>query len=415
MRDLRFKLYIGWNGRDSGVARVGSAKVAPAVSSLGYDRIGYPFTPSYSGLYDNITGPGLYSALGFTLTRGRSSRWENIVAGELGLSVHDKGDGRYNPNNPASVLYGKVLPMVPCKAVAVLEDNVTEEDLFHGWLDEEGTNPDVDTQLATFNFKDLLMLLADDNPIIAPTGPIYVGEVIGLILDWFDWKNPALRSLARGSLLPGFQAIGDKSGLDLIGEMLTVDLGLFFHSRKNVATYYDRYEYARRASIGNFQTSESQIPGVARKNIKNRIMVTYPPNAAQVIEDPDSRRQYGPKAWQPVSSEYFGSDANAASFGKYKIAQGKNPINTVWAFTVSEGPVGYFDKIVTADLIDRVTIENPALKDYHIERLVHRAEAGVLLKTDWTLSERAANLPALVGKAKVAPAINTPGYDRVTY
>lgn len=397
---------------------VGAAMVAPAVGTVGYDRVGYPFTPNYgTTIYDDVSGPGLYSMLDVSIARGRADRWANIIAGECVLSLHDKGDGRYNPNNPASPLYGLLLPMVPCKITAVRESDSVEVDVFNGWLDEHQDQPDIETQQATFNFKDLLMWLDADNPVIAPTGPIYVGDAIGLILDWFSWTNPALRNLAKGSLLPNFVADGTKSGLALIGEMLTVDLGLFFHSRANVATYYDRYEYSRRASIGTFASAQQMIQGVARKNIKNRIVVTYTGGVAgaQTIEDGNSRSAYGPLAWPPVQSAYFGGDAVANSFGTYKVAQGANPINTMWSLRVSEGPALDFDKIMQADLIDRVTIQNPNAKDYHIEKSTIKASAGVLASADWVLSERPANLPALVGTAKVAPLVTSPGYDRVTY
>lgn len=419
MRDTRFKARIGWRGRNSGVALVGSARVAPLVNSVGYERIGYSFTPSFTGAYDDVSGPGLYSALDFQVTRGRADRWSNVIAGECSLTLHDKGDGRYNPVNPASSLYGLIRPMRPVRISAVLEDGVTEEDLFWGWLDESADNPEIGTQRATFNFKDLLMWLDSDNPVIPATGPITVGAAIGLILDWFSWTNPATRSLQTGMLLPNFEATGDKSGLALIGEMLTVDLGMFFHSRKNVATYIDRYEYARRASIGEFTASTAVIPGVKLANVKNRQAVEYDdginPPLEQTVEDAGSRHEFGPRAWGKVSSPYFGSDAVALTFAQYRVAQAKEPVAPVWTYRVSEGFTGDFDKIAKMDLVDRLTITAPTCRDYHVEKLVHKGEAGVLFQSDLTLSERPANLPALVGRAKVAPAIDSAGYDRVAY
>lgn len=420
MRDIRFKAYVGWGGRNSGVARVGTATVAPAIDSLGYDRIGYPFTSSFGGLYDNVSGPDTYSIIDFRVTRGREDRWAGVIAGECSATFSDKLPGRYNPENTASVLWDPVAgrslvrPLRPFKLVSVLEDGVTEEDLFYGWLDESQDDPDRGSNRASFNFKDLYLWLDGDNPVIAPTGPIYVGEAIGLILDWFDWTNPLLRSLANGLLLPDFSADGTRSGTQLIGEILTVDLGIFFHSRKNVATYYDRYEYSRRVSLGQFQASKQVIPGVKLSTVRNRITVEYDGGVAgpQTYEDTISREEFGPRAWSDVKSTYFGSDAAALIYGQYKVAQSKEPMAPLWTYTVSEGLPGDFDKIARMDLIDRLTI---GTRDYHVEKLVHQGAEGLLFQSDLTLSRRPDNLAALVGHATVAPAVDTPGYARVAY
>src|SRR3990167_7986748 len=222
----RYRAYIGWAGRDAGVFRVGVSTVAPAVDTLGYDRIGYSFTPSYTGLYDEITQEEIYMATDFTITRGRESPFSNMVAGTCVVNLSDKWPGRYNPKNTASPLTGLIRPMRPCKVQGSWDDGVTWEDLFHGWLEEGSSDPEMGNNKATFSFKDLFIWL-DQNPgemVIATTGPIYVGEVIGLILDLIGWTNPVMRSLANGTLLNDFSADGTKSGLELIGEILQIDL-----------------------------------------------------------------------------------------------------------------------------------------------------------------------------------------------
>lgn len=414
-----YRVKIGWAGRNAGVFQVGNvaSKIAPAVGSVGYAKIGYPYTPSYVGTYDDLSGTGRYMCSGFDVTRGRDDEFAQMAAGQATIRLNDVLPGRYNPKNASSPLFGLLRPMRPCLIQGSV-DGITYYDLFHGWLEELSDNPDFGVNEATLTFKDLFLWFDRAKNITIPsTGPIYVGQAIGLVADQIGWVNPAKRSLQLGTLLPDFSAVPGPSGLQIIAEMLEIDLGTCFISRQGVLTYYDRYQTARMASLATIAAASGSIPGVSLARVKNEITVTRTGGVPQYFENTASVNEFGDSAWESIDSRYLATDGNAASLAQFKVARGKEPVAPNWAFTVSEGPAGYLASILQADLLGRYTIPtNGVNSDYHIQKITHAAgPGGELFKSTWVLSERVANQPFLVGRGKIAPTIASVGYDRVPY
>jgi hypothetical protein len=415
-----YDISIGWRGRrlPGGAFSVGFSLVAPAVDSAGYDRIGYPFASSFGGAYDYVSAPlGRYQATDFTVSRKVGSN--HIAIGKMDLTLDDTYPGRYNPKNPTSPLYGLIRPMRPVKLQATV-DGVTY-DLFHGWLVESEDDTDVpggDGE-ARFQFQDFTIWLErEENITIASTGPISVGEAIGLIHDEIGWIDPLKRSFQEGDMLPDF-SLDDKNALEAIADLLKVDLGHYYISREGVATYIDRYEPARRASLGTFEAAITAVPGTSLNSVKNRATSTKEGSTPQVFYDESSRQEFGFADHETVTSPYFNDDAHAASHAAYRVSQTKEPIASVWTFQVSEGPEGYLEAMVAGDMLDKPTINTIGMTNqaHYIMELTHRASAGRLQRTDWRLQEAPANQPAFVGQATVAP--NDPaqwaGYRRIVY
>jgi len=388
------------------------------VDALGYDRVGFNFTPSYVGLYDVVSHDDRpYQALGFTCTRKMGDN--HIGVGKFDLTLHDVWPGRYNPKNPDSELAGLIRPMRPLRARATLDEGASYHDMMHGWLLESEDDPDYDAGQARLQFQDLTIWLEREKNIVIPsTGPIYVGEAIGLVHDAVGWVNPAFRSFQQGDLLPDFSADG-QDGITIIAELLKVDLGYYYVSRAGVATYVDRYDWARRASLGTFAAANTAIPGTSLSSVRNRATSQKEGSSEQTYYDEASKNEFGFSDHDKVTSPYFEDDAHAARHAAYRVGQTKEPVSPMWSFEVSEGPAGYLESMLVGDFLDPVTISTIGMTDqgYTIQELVHKAEAGKLHRTDWRLKEVPVNAPGFVGSMRIAPSdpAQWAGYERIVY
>lgn len=416
MSDAQYRVSIGWTGRLSGYFVVGVSTIAPASNTPGYDVLGDNIAvPGYKGTYD-ILADDKYGPLNFTCTRGRDDNFSNILAGQLDLVLNDVYPGRYNPKNPLSPLYGQIVPFRPVRLDTSLDGGASWIGMFNGWLDESSSNVDWDSGSAKMTFKDIFLWLdRAKNITIAPTGVTTVGAVINLILNAIGWPV-ALRSIAAGSTIPNFSLSPGTSALEAIGALLTVDQGYFFHGRDNIVTYWDRYEIARKTSIGTFDSATEALPGVSLSNIRNTATATKTGGVPQYAENSASISLFTPGAWDDVTSDYFVNDGNALSFCQSRVALGKDPLSPVWTYTVQEGTTGYLPLILASEFLDRVSITQfGATTDYNIQKIIHKGEGGTLHKTDWVLAEVPKNMPFIVGVSLIAPAVDSAGYDRVWY
>src|SRR5262249_14224581 len=156
-------------GRLDGYFKVGVSTIAPAVNTPGYDVIGDNIAiPSYHGLYDTISDDK-FGPVTYTITRGRDDDFSNMLAGQLDLTLNDVYPGRYNPKNPASPLFGQVVPFRPCCVDVSLDGGITYVQLFNGWLDEATSDVDWDSGSAKLTFKDIFLWLDRSKNITIPS------------------------------------------------------------------------------------------------------------------------------------------------------------------------------------------------------------------------------------------------------
>lgn len=410
---ILYRMRIGWNGTNSGYFLVGSSKIAPLSTSPGYDKIGEPLNaPNYTGTYDLLPA-GKFGPDSFTLTRGRDGPYSNMLAGKLDLTVQDVYPGRYNPKNTASPIYGKIVPMRPGSLDASLDGGNTYIPLFTGWMSESSSNPDWPGS-ATFTFLDLFIWLTRaKNVVIASTGPTTAGAAINLVLDAVGWPS-YLRSISTGGPIPGFSVALGENLLTVVSELIAADQGYFFHSRANIATYWDRYEMARRrTSVATYTASSTQIPGNSVDDIKNIATAAVEGGPQQYYQDDVSGGHYGFGAWPGITSKYFNSNSDAHNFCVAEVAYAKDPIGKVWIHKLDElgdSP----DSLLTTEFLDRVTVSSfGSNTDYHVQKMVHTGGGGVQHRTNLVLAERQVRQPFIVGRSKIAPLSTSTGYDSI--
>lgn len=415
---VSYRVRVGWAGRDAGVARVGSARVSPTSPSqwVGYDRIGYPFTPSFSGVYDDITT----DVVAVRVRRGSDDGLAQVSQGEFDVIVADPA-GRYNPSNPASPLAaaGLLRPMRPCSVEASLDSGQTWHGLAYGWL--ESIEPDPRSRQATLHFTDIFSWLRQGaaKPVIASTGPTTTGAVIGMILDAVAWTNPAMRSLDTGVSIPDFSADGSRDALSLIEDLLVVDPGGRFYQRGDgVVMYRDHYRLSRdrSPSVAVSDVVANVSPGVSLGLVRNRQRVTRTGGAAQVYDDQASQQEFGVREPGAIETPYLADDGSALALARYLVGKGAEPRGLVWSCTLpaSAAPIS-----ASVDLGCVVDVSEDAAGTRGVF-VVERVELALLpgqIQASWGLSELPAQLDALVGTSTVAPddPSQWTGYDRVAY
>ena len=379
MSAAQYRLRIGWAGRNAGVFRFDESLIGSP------DVLGFEFTPGYTGTYDNVTA----ETKAFKMTRGRKDDMSDVTAGTLEVALIDR-NGKYAPKNTASVLYPNVKPMRPCLLDASLDGGTTWIELFHGFSNDGETDYDFGAKEATIQFVDLFTWLeaSQENIVIASTGPTTVGAAIGLVLDAILWTNPAMRLLDTGSDIPDFTANGEKSGLQIISDLLTADRGLFYIDRRGRARYEDRHARDRRTTWVQVDAARAAIPGFSLSRIKNRARVLRTGGVEQEYLDQASYDEYGPRDFSKIESPYFVDDAAAAYMAKHLVVRSKDPSPPVWKFDTQELAVPIAD-LLPLDLQDRLYVTIAGVQGhYHVEQLTHEGSEGMLHRVETILSER---------------------------
>lgn len=289
-----------------------------AVFRLGISQIGGPdVLPGTFGnnVFDDLSA----NVRSIEISRGRSGDLGSIAEGESTIVLNDP-DGIWNPKNPDSPLAGLIKDMRPLR---VRETHLgVEKGLFYGFIDTVHHQPNLDERTTTIRAVDLFVWIAGVRPIIASTGVTTVGAAIGLILDAAEWTDPALRSLDTGDSIPDFSADGSKDGLQIIGDLLKTDLGLFFIDGDGVATYLSRNRfYGRADAVDTFGPADlvNVEPMLETRNVVNRQRVTATGGVEQEATNDTSRRARGWRDGSPITSDYLMSDSAALNLAAWIV------------------------------------------------------------------------------------------------
>jgi len=345
------------------------------------------------------TGNYTYSSLGgdpqaITIDRGRDDTLATMRRGTCTVRLHDH-TGKYAPDNPASPLYGKLLPLRPLRVTATGATGTFA--LFAGYITRIVSDPDYGAQQSTIEAADLFVILEGVQPVIANTGPTTTGAAIGLILDAAGWTQPQPRRVATGDAIPNFAADGTTGALGLIAGLLAAERGTFFIGPDGTAVYEDRAARNRGARLASQSTIAGTMravaPGVDLATIRNRATVTRTGGTAQTYGDAASFGQY--RAWRDfaaLTTPYLASDADALALAQWLVSQRKDAVPTARRLTLTAQEPTVRAALLARDLGDRVTATNAlagVAGDYHIEAIAHAiATASMTHETRWLLSRR---------------------------
>jgi hypothetical protein len=199
---------------------------------------------------------------------------------------------------------------------------------------------------------------------------------------------------------------------------LETERGFFFMSASGVATYLDRawpYKSPYSSSQGTIASTMTAIaPAVDIALIKNRATVTASGGTAQTASDATSIGRYGTRDFQPISTSYLTTDAEALSLATYLVTTQKAPLPPIRAIEIGQHDATSFAQLLARELGDHVTITETlggTSGSYHIRRIeIDGNWSAGELRARWALRQRDASFqPFIVGVSSVG------GTDLITY
>jgi hypothetical protein len=428
---LDYRVRVGLSGRNAGAFRVGS-RVAPDDPDLwaGYDRIGYAFTPSWTAadvLTDTTLGEEHNHLAECAITRGRSADMAMMEDTSIELTLVDV-DGTFNPRNPASPYYQRIVPGIPVLLEASADGGDTWVPRGGGWVAEADADPGgYRTHIRAHGILEWLAL--QPHPVIAAQPATSVGEVLRLILAAKGWENPDTLELAEGEqIAAGWEADGTQDATALISALLGVFGGLLYQ-REDLTVVYEPEgsEYEKPLALDLGAKVQATAPGSSSRRIVNVQSVkrqdeqgeggaTY---AAQVYRDEESIGRYGERPGTAIDSPWITGDVQARRLAKQRVNANRSPHATLWRTTVTAGDADTRAAVLLG-LRERVRLQEDRFGtsgEFLIEQATERIEnAGKLHTVSWALSEAPSGPVFRVGSlvAPDDPALWA-GYDRIRF
>lgn len=396
-RHATYTLEVSWEATAQGAFVIGTSTIG------GTDTLALsPFDVSFTGDHDDLSS----RFRGARFKRGRNDDRTFVLAGEGQAIVRDL-DGKLNPENPTSPLHGLLEGRYqPARLRGYLPDG-TMFPLFYGFVEKIEWRPyrrDPGAGEAVLTLRDLLLWLNEARPAIAATGPTTTGAAIGRILDAVGWLDPTARLLDTGDPIPDFQADGETTALELIGQLLDAERGVFYIDGAGVAVYEDRLARTIRAPEATIvDQMRSAVPAVDHSRMQNRILVkrTQTGYVAEAI-DITSRTLIGNRDLPQIETSYLISDSQADSLASYVLSLLGSPVEPLRDFQIDNRTDELLLQCMARELGDVVTLVAAAASlagpDYLIEQLEHiiSPDRGSHVVT-WLLSQHDTITPFTIG------------------
>lgn len=274
---------------------------------------GNPFTigdPVNGRLGFGILGDGTAPALVIDVTditrsiqikRGRNILRDTYEAGSATVRVYDQ-DGRFNPQNTSSDLYGQLTPLRKMRISATY--NGVSYYLFSGYTTTYTYTYDQAEQVAYVDITAVdgfrLFNLANITTVTGSANGQDTGTRIGKILDTVSFPN-AMRSIDTGNSLTQADPATTRTALNAIINAEFSEQGAFFMNAEGQAVFKNRANVI--ASAGGTPIEFNQTTGIPYKNLKfafddkliiNQATITRIGGTAQFAEDAGSVATYFP-------------------------------------------------------------------------------------------------------------------------
>ena len=274
---------------------------------------GVPFTisdPVNGRLGFGILGDGTAPALVIDVTdvtrsinikRGRNILRDTYEAGSATVRIYDQ-DGRFNPQNTSSDLYGQLTPLRKLRISATYAG--TSYYLFSGYTTTYAYTYD---QAENVSYVDItavdgfrLFNLANITTVTGSANGDNTGQRIGKILDIVSFPN-SMRSLETGNSLCQADPATTRTALTAIINAEFSEQGAFYCDAEGQAVFKNRANVI--ASAGGTPIEFNQTGDIPYKNLKfafddkliiNQATITRIGGTAQFAEDAGSVATYFP-------------------------------------------------------------------------------------------------------------------------
>jgi hypothetical protein len=239
----------------------------------------------------------------------------NFEAGTATVVLNDPNSD-FNPFNPASPYYTKLIPLrkIRIYAETPLDGDTVEVNIFSGYITSydtnfyQGTN---ETSTVTLQCVDGFRLLYNVSTGTAPIPGCVAGQLSGerinQLLSFADWPG-SMRVLDLGNSTMQVDPGQQRSLLQAIQTVEQSEFGAFFMARSGKARFLDRNTVSQLADITPRYYSDNNAPGSLPYNsidfayddqlILNDITVTRVGGTPQEVFDQDSIDTYFIKSGQ---------------------------------------------------------------------------------------------------------------------
>ena len=283
------------------------------------------------GILSDQTAPSLVIDLtdvtrSIKINRGRNIPRDTYEAGTCTVRIFDQ-DGRFNPQNTSSDLYGYLTPLRKLRISA--EFNGQDYYLFSGYTTDYVYTYDQAENISyvDINASDAFRLFAMAT-IVSVTGQAAgqnTGTRLAKILDTVDFPN-SMRSLDTGNSLTQADPATLRTSLNAIQNVETSEQGAFYISPEGNAIFKNRSNTI--SSAGGTPIDFNQTGGIPYKNlvfafddklIVNTCSATPIGGSTQTYVDADSVATYFPHSVS-FSDLVIQTDADAANIAALYVA-----------------------------------------------------------------------------------------------
>jgi hypothetical protein len=282
--------------------------------------------------------------------RGRNRILSNFEAGTATVVLNDP-NGDFNPQNPSSPYYGKLLPLRKIRIYADVDlGGVLRFYIFSGYITTydtgfyEGTNA---TSTVTLQCVDGFRLLANVSTDIPPVPGTVAGELSGArvnaLLDYADWPS-SLRSIDNGDSTMQADPGGNRSVLQALQTVEQSEFGAFYIQPDGVARFLDRTDVSQLADIVVRTYSDTGAAGTLPYTsidtafddqlILNDVTVTRLGGVPQIVIDQDSVDTYFYKSGQRTDI-LVETDAEALDQARTLVATRKDAKLRIDSMTIN--------------------------------------------------------------------------------
>lgn len=406
-----YRVKIGWepvpanafflDGSQLDTSDILTSQYSSSLNYITFDLTRFGNDDTFTGPYDSIYSDVSSYTKSISYKRGRDNNLSDFSAGEATVVLNDP-QSIFSPLNTSSPLYPNVLPGRSLLIESV-KDGVVEGQFF-GFVRSIEHNPELNARETKVHAQDFFLYLSRAKPVIAATGETTVGSAIEKILLALEWSDPRYISLETGDTIPDFSADGSKTALNLIEELLEVDRGEFFVSRRGIVTYNERQSRHKRTPVFTLEDIAAEATSATDlTNVRNRVTVKNNASGegavviSQESRDDLSIANYGYSDYSTISSDYIVSEAQAKNLGEWIVSQAKDPSPPLrdLEFTANISS-SLLDTALTVELGDRITVVDSALKtnsDFYVEGISTQISAGAVHKTSINLSKTSSNSP----------------------
>ena len=299
------------------------------------------------------------------INRGRNIPRDTYEAGTCTVRIFDQ-DGRFNPQNTSSDLYGYLTPLRKLRISA--QYNGTDYYLFSGYTTDyvytydQAENVSYVDINATDAFR--LFAMATVATITGQAAGQDTGTRIAKILDTVDFPN-SMRTLNTGNSLTQADPATDRTSLNALVNVETSEQGAFYISPEGNAIFKNRTNTI--SSAGGTPIQFNQTGGIPYKNlifafddklIVNNCTVTRVGGTAQTYVDADSVATYFPHSIS-FSDLVVQTDVDAANIAAIYVATRSTTTIRIDRMTIDlYDPLVPSDTILGLDYFNNVLISN---------------------------------------------------------